>query len=459
MKFTDTTLRDAHQSLLATRMRTEDMLDALEYIDEVGYHAIEMWGGATFDVCVRFLKEDPWERIREIKKKVRNVKLQMLLRGQNLVGYRHYADDTVELFVKKVVENGIDVIRVFDALNDIRNLQKSIETAKREGAHVQGAISYTESPVHTIEYYVNFAEELVKLGVESLCIKDMAGLLHPKKSFELVRELKKRFDVPIELHSHCTTGLAEAAYFAAIEAGVDILDVAISPLSGGTSQPAVESIAYMSDATLNKEALNWLAEYFSDIRKKYSEHDVKMLHVDSRVLFSQVPGGMYSNLVRQLKEQRMLDKLPQVLEEIPKVRKDLGYPPLVTPTSQIVGVQAVLNVMMGERYARISNEVKNYVKGLYGRPPAPIEPELMKKILGDEKPIDCRPADIIEPEIEKAKKEIGVLASNDEELLIYIILGEIGRKYLEEKYKEKIGVDFDLLKQLNIDQEFPVYPV
>ncbi|HEW93067.1 MAG TPA: pyruvate carboxylase subunit B [Thermotogaceae bacterium] len=460
ISFTDTTLRDAHQSLLATRMKTEDMIDALEYIDEVGYHAIEMWGGATFDVCVRFLNEDPWNRIREIKKRVKNVKLQMLLRGQNLVGYRHYADDTVELFVKKAVENGIEIIRVFDALNDIRNLRKSIEVAKREGAHVQGAISYTESPVHTIDYYVNFAEKLIELDVDSLCVKDMAGLLHPRKSYKLIKELKKRFAVPIELHSHCTTGLAESTYFAAMEAGVDILDVAISPLSGGTSQPAVESMAYISDSRLNKEALNWLSKYFSEVRKKYSEHDVKMMHIDARVLFSQVPGGMYSNLVRQLKEQKMLDKLQQVLEEIPKVRKDLGYPPLVTPTSQIVGVQAVLNVMMGERYARISNEVKNYVKGLYGKPPAPIDSELTEKILGDEKPIDCRPADIIEPEIEKAKKEIGVLASTDEELLIYVILGEVGRRYLEEKYKEKIGVDFDLLKQLQLsDQEYPVYPI
>lgn len=458
MKFTDTTLRDAHQSLLATRMRTEDMVDALEYIDKAGYHAIEMWGGATFDVCVRFLKEDPWERIREIKKRVRNVKLQMLLRGQNLVAYRHYADDTVELFVKKTAENGIDIIRVFDALNDIRNLQKSIEVAKKEGVHVQGAISYTESPVHTIDYFVEFARKLVELDVDSLCIKDMAGLLHPKKSYELVKELKKRFDIPLEIHSHCTTGLAETAYVAAMEAGADIVDVAISPLSGGTSQPAVETMAYISNTEMNKEALRWLSKYFEDIRKKYSEHDVKMMHIDARVLFSQVPGGMYSNLVRQLKEQKMLDKLQKVLEEIPRVRKDLGYPPLVTPASQIVGVQAVLNVLTGERYARVSNEVKNYVKGLYGKPPAPIDPEFVRKILGDEKPIDCRPADIIEPELEKARKEIGLLASNDEELLIYVLLGEIGRKYLEEKYKEKIGVDFELLRQL-FDQELPVYPI
>ncbi|OOC45614.1 pyruvate carboxylase subunit B [Thermosipho sp. 1074] len=450
--FVDTTLRDGHQSLIATRMRTIDMIPALESMDSLGFNAMEVWGGATFDVCVRFLKEDPWERIRTIKSKLKNTKTQMLLRGQNLVGYRHYADDVVELFVKKAIENGVDKIRIFDALNDIRNLEKSIEVALANGAHVQGAISYTISPVHTTEYYISFAQKLVERGVHSLCIKDMAGLLTPKKSFELVKTLKERFNVPVELHTHCTSGLGDLNYISAVEAGVDILDTALSPFASGTAQPPFESMYYAVREYRNIPEINWesiayLVEYFTKIREKYKEYDVMMKSIDYRILVSQVPGGMYSNLVKQLSEQKMLHKLQDVLDEIPRVRKDLGYPPLVTPTSQIVGVQAVLNVLSGERYKKVTNEVRNYAKGMYGRPPAPIDKELMEKILGDEKPIDCRPADLLEPELEKLKREIGVLADTDEYLLIYAILGEVGRKYLREKYEEKIRVDFALVDE------------
>lgn len=451
--FVDTTLRDGHQSLIATRMSINDMLPALNDMDDLGFEAMEVWGGATFDVCVRFLNEDPWERIKTIKSHLKKTKTQMLLRGQNLVGYRHYADDVVELFVKKAIENGVDKIRVFDALNDIRNLEKSIEISLANGAHVQGAISYTISPVHTLEYYLNYAQQLVEKGVNSLCIKDMAGLLTPKFSFELVSELKKRFNVPVEVHTHCTAGLGDLNYLAAVEAGADYLDTALSPFALGTSQPPFEAMYYAVREYRNLPDIDWkkisvLVEHFKAVREKYKDYDVMMKSIDYRILVSQVPGGMYSNLVKQLSEQKMLNKLEDVLNEIPRVRKDLGYPPLVTPTSQIVGVQAVLNVLTGERYKKVTNEVKNYVKGMYGKPPAPIDEELKKKILGDEKPIDCRPADLIEPEVERARKEIGVLAETDEELLIYILLGEVGRKYLYNKYQEKIKVDLQLVDEL-----------
>jgi len=450
--FTDTTFRDGHQSLIATRMRTKDILGIIDEVDSLGFQALEVWGGATFDVCVRYLNEDPWERLRLIKSKLRNAKAQMLLRGQNLVGYRHYADDVVELFVKKAIENGVQIIRIFDALNDIRNLEKSIEVALKCGAHVQGAISYTVSPVHTIEYYMDYAQQLVERGVHSICIKDMAGLLTPKVAGELVRNLKQRFGLPIEIHSHATAGLGELAYLAAIEAGADILDTAFSPFGMTTSQPAFEPIYYAWSEYKPLPEIDWkkvdrIVKYLTEVRKKYEEYDVKMYSIDHRIITSQVPGGMYSNLVKQLAEQKMLNKLDAVLEEIPRVRKDLGYPPLVTPTSQIVGVQAVLNVLTGERYSKVTREVKDYVRGLYGRPPAPIDPELVKKILGDEKPIEGRPADYIEPELEKRKREIGLLAETDEDLLIYAILGEVGRQYLKKRYDEKIYVDWSLVNE------------
>ncbi|MGC8955356.1 MAG: pyruvate carboxylase subunit B [Fervidobacterium sp.] len=449
--FTDTTFRDGHQSLIATRMSTKDILEIIEEVDSLGFQALEVWGGATFDVCVRFLNEDPWDRLREIRKRLKNGKTQMLLRGQNLVGYRHYADDVVELFVRKAVENGVQVIRIFDALNDIRNVEKSIEVALECGVHVQGAMSYTTSPVHTVEYYLNYAKQLVERGVHSLCIKDMAGLLTPKIAGELVSQLKNHFDLPVEVHSHSTAGLGELAYVTAFLAGADIVDTAISPFGMTTSQPAFEAIYYAFSEYKKLPEIDWkkvdkIVKYLWDVRKKYANYDVNMYSIDHRIITSQVPGGMYSNLVKQLAEQKMLHKLDAVLEEIPKVRADLGYPPLVTPTSQIVGVQAVLNVITGERYAKVTREVKDYVKGLYGKPPAPIDEELVKKILGNEKPIKGRPADYIEPELDKRKKEIGVLAETDEELLIYAILGEIGKQYLKKKYDEKIQVDWTLVE-------------
>ncbi len=450
--FTDTTLRDGHQSLLATRMSTKDMVPIIPELDELGFNAMEVWGGATFDVCVRFLNENPWERLRTVKSLLKKTKAQMLLRGQNLVGYRHYADDVVELFIKKAAENGLDVIRIFDALNDIRNLEKSIEVSLKCGLHVQGALSYTVSPVHTVDYYVEYAKELVKRGVHSICIKDMAGLLTPKSAYELVSALKKNFDLPVEVHSHCTAGLADMAYLASLEAGADIFDTAMSPFATTTSQPAFESTYYSFAQYKQLPEIDWqrvdkIVKYLWDIREKRSNFDVKMLSIDHRTITAQVPGGMYSNLVKQLSEQKMLDKLDEVLKEIPKVRKDLGYPPLVTPTSQIVGVQAVLNVQTGKRYEKITKEVKEYVKGMYGKSPAPIDEEFVKLILGDEKPIDGRPADYIKPELERAKEEIGLLAENEEELLIYVLLGEVGKKYLKEKYEKKLGVDLELAKE------------
>ena len=440
-------------------MTTDDMLPALEVMDEMGFEAMEVWGGATFDVCVRYLNEDPWERLREIKKRLKKTPTQMLLRGQNLVAYRHYADDVVELFVKLAHKNGVDRFRVFDALNDVRNLQKSIEVAKSVGAHVQGAISYTVSPVHTIEYYLEFARQLVELGVDSICIKDMAGLLTPKMAYELVRELKKKFSLPVQVHTHCTAGLCTMALLAAAEAGADVLDTAISPFASGTSQPPFEAIYYSLSEYRNLPPLDWdrvsfLVSHFKAVRERHREHDVNMRYVDYRILSSQVPGGMYSNLIKQLSEQGMLDKLPEVLKEIPKVRKELGYPPLVTPVSQIVGVQAVLNVMTGQRYAKITNEVKKYFLGMYGRPPAPVDEELREKVLGSERPIDCRPADLLEPELEKARREIGVIAESDEDLLIYVILGNIGKAFLEKRYLQKINLDTSVME--SFDGAYPV---
>ena len=464
--FVDTTLRDAHQSLIATRMRTEDMLPALEALDSMGFYSMEVWGGATFDVAVRFLEEDPWDRLRSIRKGLKNTKIQMLLRGQNLVGYRNYADDVVELFVKKVAEYGLDIIRIFDALNDVRNLEKPIEVSKKYGIHVQGAISYTVSPVHTLEYYLKVAEEMIKAGVDSLCIKDMAGLLTPKVAYNLVKALKERFNVPVEVHSHCTTGLASMSYLAALEAGVDFLDTALSPLASGTSQPAFETMYHVVKEygrkvqDIDEKTLEFLTNHFKNVRAKYKDYDVNMKTVDPRIILSQIPGGMYSNLLKQLKEQKMEHLIDKVLKEVPKVRKDLGYPPLVTPTSQIVGVQAVLNVITGERYSKITNEVRNYLKGLYGKPPGPINEELLRKVLGNEKPIDTRPADILEPELEKAKKEIGHLAEKDEDLLIYVILGDVGKKFLIKKYEKRLKVDFEYIDSISeFTNDLPVYPV
>lgn len=411
---TETICRDAHQSLIATRMTTEEMLPALPLMDKVGYHSLEVWGGATFDACLRFLNEDPWERLRKIRKAAPKTKLQMLFRGQNVLGYRHYADDVVEYFVQKSIANGIDIIRIFDALNDVRNLQTAINATKKEKGHVQAAISYTISPVHNNDFFVKLAKEYESCGADSICIKDMAGLLTPYNAFELVKKLKKAVKIPIQLHTHYTSGVASMTYLKAIEAGVDIVDTALSPMALGTSQPPTEPLVATLQGTeydtgIDLNLLTEIAEYFKPLREKYLASGLmstKVLGVDINTLKYQVPGGMLSNLVSQLKQQGKEDKLDEVLKEVPEVRKDLGYPPLVTPTSQIVGTQAVLNVLMGERYKMVTKETKGICKGEYGRTPVPIDDEFRKKIIGNEKAITCRPADLIKPELEKLKKRM-----------------------------------------------------
>ncbi|ADE36146.1 sodium-extruding oxaloacetate decarboxylase subunit alpha [Methanohalophilus mahii] len=445
VKITETILRDAHQSLLATRMRTRSMLPIIEELDEVGYYSLEMWGGATFDSCIRYLNEDPWERLHELKKHMNNTYAQMLLRGQNLVGYRHYSDDVVEKFVTKAYENGIDIFRIFDAVNDIRNMEKSITVAKGLGAHVQGTICYTTSPVHTVEKYVDFASELAAMECDSICIKDMAGLLAPNEAKELVSSLKKEVGLPIDLHCHCTSGMAPMTYMAACDAGVDILDTALSPFAWGTSQPPTESVVAALKGTpydtgLDLGKLAEVSRYFKDIKSKYSGVlNPISEQIDTNVLLYQIPGGMLSNLVSQLKEQNALDRYDEVLEEMPKVRAELGYPPLVTPTSQIVGSQAVLNVLMGERYKVIPKEVKDYVRGLYGRPPSPISDDIIARIIGEESPIDVRPADLLEPEYDKRKKEAEEmgLVKKEEDILTYILYPSIAPKFLLGESKEE----------------------
>ncbi|MCP5455796.1 MAG: pyruvate carboxylase subunit B [Thermotogae bacterium] len=454
----DTTLRDGQQSLIATRMKTNEFENLLEDFDKVGFYSMEVWGGATYDSCIRYLDEDPWERLDIIRKKLKNTKIQMLLRGQNLVGYRHYSDDVVELFVRKMANHGVDIVRVFDALNDIRNLEKSITECKKNKMEVQAAISYTVSPVHNNEFYIDYIKKLVERGIDSVAVKDMAGLLKPEDAYLLIKEIKNKFDIPVEIHSHNTCGLASMSYQKAIEAGVDYLDLAISPFANGTSQPAVEPFNFSYDLGLDQKILEKLAAELWNIRKNHSENDMKMVSIDSKILSSQIPGGMLSNLHSQLKQQKAEDKIDQVMLEVPKVRKDLGYPPLVTPTSQIVGVQATLNVLTGERYKMITNEVKNYLKGLYGKSPAPVDETLMKNALGDEKPIQTRPADSIEPEVKKAKKEAGLLAKNQEDLLTYILFGEIGKKYLTEKYRKSLNVDFEIAKDYE-NNDSVIYPV
>ncbi|NPE28088.1 sodium-extruding oxaloacetate decarboxylase subunit alpha [Methanococcoides sp. SA1] len=450
VKITETILRDAHQSLLATRMRTRNMLPIIDKLDEVGYYSLEMWGGATFDTCIRYLNEDPWERLRELKSRMENTPAQMLLRGQNLVGYRHYSDDVVEKFVTKAHENGIDIFRIFDAVNDIRNMEKAISVAKNVGAHVQGTISYTISPVHTVEKYVEFANELAELDCDSICIKDMAGLLAPHEAYELISSLKKEVGLPVALHCHCTSGMASMSYLAACKAGVDILDTALSPLAGGTSQPPTESIVAALqrtkyDTELDLGVFSEASKYFKDLKEEFRGIlDPISEQVDANVLLYQIPGGMLSNLVSQLKEQNALDKYEAVLEEMPKVREELGYPPLVTPTSQIVGAQAVLNVLMGERYKVVPNEVKDYVRGFYGRSPAPISSEMIAKIIGDEVPITVRPADLLKPEYESLKKEAEEkgLVKKEEDVLTYILYPAIAPKFLlgEAEEEELVAV-------------------
>lgn len=463
VRLTDTSLRDAHQSLFATRMKTEDMIPVLEMLDEVGYYSLEMWGGATFDTCMRFLNEDPWERLSEVRKRVKKTKLQMLLRGQNILGYRNYPDDVVTGFVQKMIERGIDILRIFDALNDVRNMEKAIQVAKKEGAHVQGTICYTISPVHDIPLFVKVGRELVELGVDSICIKDMAGLISPYMAYELVSALKKELDVPLQLHCHYTSGMASMAYLKAIEAGCDVVDTASSPLALGTSQPPVESLVAALQGTpwdtgLDLSLLSEIANYWKEIKPKYDQFAEQSSGVDTNVLEYQIPGGMISNLASQLRQANALDKYEDCLAEVPRVRAELGYPPLVTPTSQIVGTQAVFNVVMGERYKVVPKEVKNYVLGYYGRPPAEIDPEIKKKIIGDEEPITCRPADLLEPMLEKARKEIGRYAEKEEDILSYCLFPQVAEKFLKDRAVKKSGVDFALLdKQIQEDDDTFIY--
>jgi len=442
---TDTTLRDAHQSLIATRMRTRDMLDVLHDLDEVGFYSLEVWGGATFDACIRFLNEDPWERLREIRKGVKNTRLQMLLRGQNLVGYRHYADDVVREFVRLSVKNGMDIFRVFDALNDTRNMRQSIEAVKSCGAHAQGTICYTTSPVHTTQRFVDMAVELEGLGCDSLCIKDMAGLISPEGAAELVKSIKQKVKIPLDLHSHCTSGMAPLSYYAAAGAGVDILDTALSPFGWGTSQPPTESIAAALkdtpyDTGLDLAKLNALGERFVEISRKYRGLLTEEVTRPSiAVLLHQVPGGMISNLVSQLRDQKALDRLPEVLSEVPRVRAELGYPPLVTPTSQVVGTQAVLNVLTGERYKQVTKETRNYLLGYYGAVMGEIDPDIRRAIIGDDKPITGRPADQLSPELPKAQEEAEKLGlvKQEEDVMTYALYPEIAVKFLRGEMKEE----------------------
>ncbi|PPK52986.1 sodium-extruding oxaloacetate decarboxylase subunit alpha [Marinobacter persicus] len=438
IEVTDVILRDAHQSLIATRMRTEDMLPICDKLDQVGYWSLEVWGGATFDACVRFLKEDPWERLRQLRAALPNTRLQMLLRGQNLLGYRHYADDVVEAFVHKAAENGIDVFRVFDALNDLRNIETAMKAVKAAGKHAQGTICYTTSPVHTPELFVKQAKDIQAMGADSIAIKDMAGLLTPYATEELVRAIKSEVDLPLVVHSHATSGLAAMCQLKAIEAGADRIDTAISSFAQGTSHPATESqVAALKgtdyDTGLDLELLSEIADYFREVRKKYHQFESEFTKEDVSVQINQVPGGMMSNLANQLKEQNALEKIRDVFNEIPKVRKDLGFPPLVTPTSQIVGTQAVYNVLSGQRYKTITNEVKRYLQGGYGQPPAPVDNGLLKKAIGNESVNEGRPADLLSAELGKLREDIGRLATSEEDVLTYAMFPDLGREFLQQR--------------------------
>ena len=441
VKITETVLRDSHQSLIATRMTTEEMLPILEELDKVGYHALEAWGGATFDSCLRFLNEDPWQRLRTIRDKVKNTKLQMLFRGQNILGYRHYADDVVEYFVQKSIANGIDIIRIFDALNDPRNLKTAINATKKENGHVQAAMSYTTGPVFSNEYYANYAKQLVEMGADSICIKDMAGLLLPYDAYDLVKAVKAVVDVPVELHTHYTAGVASMTVLKAIEAGCDIVDTALSPMALGTSQPATEpTVAVLQgtpfDTGLDLNQLDVCSKYFDKLRQKYLDSglmDTKVLKVNVNGLLYQVPGGMLSNLISQLKQAGQSDKLQEVLEEVPRVRADAGYPPLVTPSSQIVGTQAVYNVLMGERYKMVTKEFKGVVRGDYGKTPVEIDPEFRKKIIGDDTPVTGRPADALKPELETLREKCKDYIQQDEDVLSYALFDQVATKFFENR--------------------------
>lgn len=459
---TETILRDAHQSLIATRMTTEEMLPIVEKLDNIGYHSLEAWGGATFDACLRFLNEDPWVRLRKIKERAKKTPIQMLFRGQNILGYRHYADDVVEYFVQKSIANGVDILRIFDALNDVRNLETAIKACKKEKGHVQGTVCYTISPVHNIESFVKMAKELENMGADSICIKDMAGLLKPYVAYDLITAMKKSVKIPIQLHTHYTSGVASMTYLKAVEAGVDVIDTALSPFAMGTSQPATEAMVATLQGTehdtgLDLAALSDAADYFKPIREKYLKSGLlnpKVMGVDINTLLYQVPGGMLSNLVSQLKQQGKEDKFDEVLKEVPRVRADFGYPPLVTPSSQIVGTQAVLNVLMGERYKMISKESKAIVRGEYGKTPVEISPEIVKKIIGDEPRITCRPADKLKPELKKLRDEIKPYIEQDEDVLTYALFEQVALKFFENRKAKTLKTDPNLK-----DTENKTHPV
>ena len=454
INITETVLRDGHQSLMATRLPTEDMMPIIKELDEAGYYSLEMWGGATFDSCLRYLDEDPWERLRLIRKNVKNTKLQMLLRGQNLLGYKHYSNDVVDIFIKKSIENGIDIIRVFDALNDYSNLISSINSIKKYGGIAQAAIVYTTSPVHTIEYYVDLAKKLEVMGADSICIKDMSGILLPNDTYDLVKALKENLTVSVHIHTHCTAGLAEMNYMKAVEAGVDGIDTAISPFSKGTSQPPTESMAASLknigyDTNLNFDKLNKIADYFTGIREKYIESGIfnlKMLDTDIKTLVYQVPGGMLSNLMFQLKQQGMSDRFNEVLEEVPNIRKDLGYPPLVTPMSQMVGTQAVFNVMLKERYKMVPNEIKDYVLGRYGNPPVPIDESVKTIVLKNHVYEDASVKSYMQ-----FKKEINGLALTEEDVLSYALFPDVARKFLENRWSITNKIENTIYEESNFN--------
>ncbi|HIX16185.1 MAG TPA: oxaloacetate decarboxylase subunit alpha [Candidatus Hungatella pullicola] len=462
VKIVETVLRDAHQSLLATRMTTEQMLPIIDTMDKVGYFAVECWGGATFDACLRFLKEDPWIRLRKLRDGFKNTKLQMLFRGQNILGYNHYADDVVEYFVQKSIANGIDIIRIFDCLNDIRNLQTAVKAANKEKGHAQVALCYTLGDAYTLDYWKNIAKEIEDMGADSLCIKDMAGLLTPYKAQELVTALKESTSLPIDLHTHYTSGVASMTYLKAVEAGCDIIDTAMSPLALGTSQPATEVMVETFkgtpyDSGLDQQLLAQICEYFTPIREealKSGRLNPKVLGVNIKTLQYQVPGGMLSNLLSQLKEAGQEDKFQEVLEEVPRVRKDFGEPPLVTPSSQIVGTQAVLNVISGERYKMVTKESKKILMGEFGQTVKPFNPEVQKKVIGDETPITCRPADLIPPQLPQFEKECAQWKQQDEDVLSYALFPAVAKEFFEYRAAQQTGVD-----QKAADKENKAYPV
>lgn len=462
IKITETVFRDGQQSLISTKMTTDEILPILETMDSIGYSALEVWGGATFDSCLRYLNEDPWQRLEKIRKSVVDTKLQMLLRGQNLLAYKHFSDELVIDFIKKSISGGIDIVRIFDALNDLRNIKTALLATKVEGGHGQVAIAYTHSPVHTVEGFINKAREAESMGADSICIKDMAGLLRPYTAYELVSGLKSNISVPIELHSHCSTGLASMTYIKAIEAGVDIIDTAISPFSEGTSQPPTEAMVMALldttyDPQLDMDRLSEATKYFRKLRIKYLRNGLlspRVIGINPDIMSYQIPGGMLSNLIFQLKNQKSLDKFQEVLQEVERVRSDLGYPPLVTPMSQMIGTQAVFNIVTGKRYGIVSRELKAYLRGLYGRSPSPIKESFRESIIGDEKPIDYRPADVLESNIENMREEIGAFMEKEEDLLSYAMFPEASLKYFSYRQAEEYKTDKNLT-----DNDEKTYPI